>query len=279
MSWRGVGSVSWVDPGAVEFQDFTGYDDTDNDTLTVFELREVLKSFKNKLNGGKALDIMAFDSCYSLMMEVLYELKDGAEVIVGSPNTVPGMGLSYDGFARWLVRHPEANAEQLADVMVETFIKAAQTLDSAQIMGAWRLNQAEEIVSSLSRLSLELIRAKRAGVKLSFQNQTRYNDRYWDLKRFARSILDGNSGVTPAPNLEAIVEAAQAVEAARNAALITLWYKGSFAEAKAGGMAMYWPEGKEYKQFHKFYKALGSSQEGFWDEFLDARELGVLSDR
>lgn len=275
MSWRGVGATGSDDPGAVNFDPFTGYDDTDGDCLTVFEIREVLRAFSDRLNGGKKLDLMAFDSCLALMAEVLYEFRDGADVVVGSPALVPGTGLDYAGFSRWLRRNPQGSAEQLAEVITKTFIDSVGHLRDSQVMGAWRPAVAEELLSAMSRLSDELRRARRAGAKLSFQNQTSYNDRYWDLARFTRSIREGNSGVTAAPNYAAVVEAAEAVDAARNAARISLWYDGTYAKSKVGGVSVYWPEKGEYEGYRRFYKALSSSQDGRWDEFLDARELGI----
>lgn len=275
MSWRGVGSVKDSDPGAVNFDPFTGYDDTDGDCLTVFEIREVLRAFSDRLNGGRKLDLLAFDSCLSLMAEVLYEFRDGAEVMVGSPSLVPGTGLDYAGFAGWLRRNPQASAEQLGEVITKTFIDSVGHVSDSQVMGAWRPAAAEELLSALSRLSDELRRARRAGAKLSFQNQTSYNDRYWDLGRFTRAIRVGDSGVAAAPNYAAVVEAAEAVDAARAAARVSLWYDGSFAKAKVGGVSVYWPEKDEYQGYRRYYKALSSSHDGRWDEFLDARELGI----
>jgi hypothetical protein len=275
MSWRGVGSVKDSDPGAVNFDPFTGYDDTDGDCLTVFEIREVLRAFSDRLNGGRKLDLLGFDSCLSLMAEVLYEFRDGADVLVGSPALVPGSGLAYGPFARWLRRNPTANAEQLGEVITKTFIDSVGHVKDSQVMGAWRPAMAEELLSAMSRLSDELRRARRAGAKLSFQNQTSYNDRYWDLGRFTRSIRDGNTGVRTAANYGAIVEAAEAVDAARASARVSLWYDGTYAKSKVGGISVYWPEKDEYEGYRRYYKALSSSQDGRWDEFLDARELGI----
>lgn len=276
LSWRGVGGTGSSRPGEVDFDPFTGYDDTDGDCLTVFEVRAVLDAFRDRLNGGRALDLLGFDSCFSLMVEVLFELRHGAQVIVGSPNLVPGTGYDYRGTAAALVRNPTMGAEELGKVITRTFIDSVGSNRKSQVLGAWRSSGAEGLLSALSRLTLELERARREhGAKLSFSDLTSYNDRYWDLGRVLAAIRRGDTGTAGAPNFGAIRELAEEVEGARRAAMVSLWYDGNFARNKVGGVALYWPDGDEYRKYRDFYKALEASREGRWDEFLDYRELGL----
>jgi hypothetical protein len=275
LSWRGVGSTSSANPGAVDFDPFTAYDDTDNDTLTVWEIEQVLLAFQDRLNDGKKLGILAFDSCLAMMVEALYQFRNTAEVMIGSPSLIPGTGYAYDDFGRWLVRNPQAGAEEFSKIIVKTFIDSVQSNSDAQVLAAYRLSGAEEIVSTLSRLSIELLRARKQGAKLSFQNQSDYNGKYWDMGRFVQAILDGNTGVTAASNYQTIRNLAQEVEDARRSAAVSIWYDGKFSRNKVGALSLFWPEPSDYQTYRQYYKAMGSSQDGYWDEFLDARELGL----
>jgi hypothetical protein len=275
LSWRGTGGTSSANPGAVDFDPFTAYDDTDKDCLTIWEIQKVLGAFQDRLNDGKKLGILGFDSCLSMMVESLYQFRNSAEVMVGSPSLVPGSGFAYDAFGRWLASNPSANSEQLAGVMVKTFIDSVHTNTSNEVLAAYRLSGAEELVSSLSRLCIELLRARQQGAKLSFQNQTNYNDNYWDLARFLRSILDGNTGVRTSPDYAIIRSLAFEVEQARKAASVSIWYDGSFAKNEVGALSVLWPDKDNYQRYRQYYKAMDSSLDGQWDEFLDARELGI----
>lgn len=275
LSWRGVGGTGSSTPGAVDFDPFTAYDDTDNDCLTVWEIEKVLQAFQDRLNGGRKLNVLGFDSCLSMMVEALYQFRDSVEVMVGSPSLVPGTGLAYGDFGRWLARNPRANSVELSKVIVKTFIDSVQSNRDAQVMAAYRPAAAEDLVSDLSRLCMELLRARKEGAKLSFNGQVSYNDNYWDLELFLRSIVQGDTGVRSASNYATIRSLAQEVSEARRNATVSIWYDGKFAKNKVGALSVLWPEPGDYKRYRRYYKAMSSSRDGYWDEFLDARELGI----
>ncbi|HNW35440.1 MAG TPA: clostripain-related cysteine peptidase, partial [Candidatus Ozemobacteraceae bacterium] len=97
-SWRGTGGTSSSRPGEVIFnpnERFVAYDHADNDCLTVFEIVEVLKSFKEKLNGNRPMSVMAFDACLPGSIEAVYQFRDSCEVMVGSADTTGINGYPY----------------------------------------------------------------------------------------------------------------------------------------------------------------------------------------
>jgi len=277
-SWRGVGSTSSSQPGAVDFDPdtFVAYDDTDDDCLTVFEVAAVLRSFKDKLNRGRPIELVAFDSCLSGMLEVLYQLRDGAAVAVGSASTVPMSGLNYGAVARAIVANEQIGTEALAEVAVKAFIDDAPCSGKGDIMAAFRLSAIENLAGSWSRLSTELLRAMiETGRGFGLKDLVSYNDRYWDIKRMCQSIVDGKLDVHGASNGAIITEYANEVLADRSAAVISLWYGGGYADQKAGGLSVAWPDKDEYRKYRAFYKALDFARDTTWDEVLDRRELGI----
>lgn len=69
------------------------WDETDaDDYLSTSELRTAASS---ALGTGNKLDIIAFDACLMAMVEVAYELKDVANYMVASQETIPGFGFPY----------------------------------------------------------------------------------------------------------------------------------------------------------------------------------------
>lgn len=50
---------------------------------------------KSALQNGGKLDVLLFDACSMQGVEVLYELKDCADIIIGSSDTVPVVGFPY----------------------------------------------------------------------------------------------------------------------------------------------------------------------------------------
>lgn len=279
ISFKGPGSAGSARPGEVSFaagDRFVAYDTTDDDCLTVFEIGAVLEAFAERLRDGRKLELLGFDSCLTAGFEMLVELRRGAAVVVASPTLVPGTGFDYDTFAAGLARDPGQGAEAAADLLVRTFIDSVGSNGQSDVLGAWRTAGSEELAAAVSRLVVELLRARKAGYKLSFEAQSSYGDaqRYWDMGRLCRALRDRRTGVAGAPNEAAIQAAAAAVEAARAALRVSLWYDGAYAEAEVGGLSLFWPGKDEYARFRAFYKAFETSKTGFWDEFLDVRELG-----
>ena len=70
------------------------YDESSaNDYLLNAEVRVALT--------GKGIDVIGYDACLMGMMEAVYELKDVADIMIGSPDLEPGNGWQYND---WLTR-------------------------------------------------------------------------------------------------------------------------------------------------------------------------------
>lgn len=273
LTWRGPGSVADGTPGRVVFDPFTAYDDTDQDALTVFELREVLAHFRDRLHGGRKLDLMAFESCLPSAMEAVYELRDGVEVLVGSPDLTYYGTFPHDWLVATLARAPATTPFELAEVICKHFLEKSKSNQAGDAMMAWRTDRIEEVVSTLSRLSQELLRAAASGGRLSFQGQHAYwadPYYYWDLGLMARACAQGTTGLVGTPEDAEIrrlgAELSQAIRSARVAG----WYDGDLATRKVDGLSLFWPkEGETYQRYRSYYKAFESSRVGSWDELLD----------
>ena len=277
-SWRGTGSVSSSNPGAVNFDpdNFVAYDDSSGDCLTVFEVNAVLSAFQQRLNRGRPIDMIAFDSCNAGCVEALYQFRHTVKIAIASASTVPMCGLDYQAIASAIARNNHIDPEELAKIAVKAFIDEAPCNGKGDIMGAFRLDRLETLAGSISRLSMELLKAMReTGRGFGVSDLVSYNDNYWDLKRLCQSIVRGELKLNGASNYHQVQEYAQEVLTDRSAATISLWYGGDYASQKAGGLSIAWPEKDDYRKYRNFYKALDFSHNTKWDEVLDRRELGI----
>lgn len=257
-SWRGTGSTGSAKPGAVDFDPgrFVAYDDTDNDCLTVFEIVAVMKAFREKLNAGRKLDVVGFDACLPGAIEVLYQFREAADVLVGSPDTIPIDGFNYRAILEALAKKPAMTAEEFGALHAQKF--------SQRVMGAWRTSKAQEVVFTFNNLAIEVLKAlKESKTKLSFTGITSFGgkNRYWSMLEVVAAI-EKQSQDWAASNKAAIRPLITEVKDAVNAARVTDF----------GLMTVARPVGDEYKQFRTFYKALEFSTATQWDEILDYLE-------
>ncbi len=73
-------------------QDYTtGY--SDECSFSIIDFADTLKNFCKIQN--KKIDILQFDCCLMQMVEILWQLKDCAEFIIGSQAELPGSGSNY----------------------------------------------------------------------------------------------------------------------------------------------------------------------------------------
>jgi len=261
-SWRGTGGVSSSQPGAVDFNPgrFVAYDSTDNDCLTVFEIAAVLRAFRDQLNMGRPLDILAFDACLPGGIEVLYQFKDVCEFMIGSADTTSIHGFNYGTISQALTKNPDVSAEKIAEYTVK------RLADSS--LGAWRSANTAQIAFAFNNMSMQLLNFMREnGKKFSLKSISAFGgkERYWDMEKMAAAFINGNSNISGTKSGQLVAQdAKELLEAIKGARLNNY-----------GRISVCWPAAEEYKDWRVFYKALDFSQNTKWDEVLDYRELGI----
>ncbi|MBI5743795.1 MAG: hypothetical protein HY952_04530 [Elusimicrobia bacterium] len=70
--------------------------------------------------GGK-VDLYVSMACFMQMAEVAYEIKDGADVIVGAEEVIQLPSLNWEGFLAALAAAPGASPEKAGGFLVDTF--------------------------------------------------------------------------------------------------------------------------------------------------------------
>ncbi|MFH1619826.1 MAG: clostripain-related cysteine peptidase [bacterium] len=92
------------------------YDDETGNHITTAQLGKAMAEI------GK-IDVYSSDACLMQMVEVGYEIKDFADVLVQSEETEPGDGYDYTGLLARIAAKPDASAEEVGKFAVDAYIE------------------------------------------------------------------------------------------------------------------------------------------------------------
>jgi len=125
MGWPG----GWSDPapGGSDSSKAPLVSQIGGDNLFLSELDESLAYLQqNKI--VEKFDIIGMDACLMSQMEVYAALQPYADYAVASEETEPGLGWAYAGFLDDLVQNPDMSTEQLATLIVDSYIEQDQRI-------------------------------------------------------------------------------------------------------------------------------------------------------
>lgn len=132
------------------------YDDTSKDFLDNAELRRVLDRVKTRT--GRCVDVLGCDACLMSMLEIAYQLKDHASVMVGSEETEPGEGWPYDRVLKALAEKPGMDARALGKTIVEAYGASYRGSGEAVTLSALDLTRALQVGELVSVLAKALVK-------------------------------------------------------------------------------------------------------------------------
>jgi hypothetical protein len=131
------------------------------DTINMTELNYAAKEIYKRI-GNQKIDLWGFDACLMAQVAVMYELKDFAEVGVGSGYNEPGEGWPYEKIMSNLHREPEMDERELGRVIVHEYIysyndRKDDPEDYPMVtQAAFDLTKMDELASILDEFSAEL---------------------------------------------------------------------------------------------------------------------------
>jgi hypothetical protein len=151
------------------------------DELTMKELDYAMSTIASQ----HPIDLLGFDACLMQMIEVAYELKDYAPVIVGSEEVEPGTGWTYDTIVQ------EAKYAYASEDLARTIVESYEGT-STSTLSAIRTNELPYVVESLNRFC-DGIMSENKDVSLNstyyFQHfDDEHNKDYADLYSFAEAM-------------------------------------------------------------------------------------------
>lgn len=127
-----------------------------DDTGTWLDIDQVPKA----LDGLPHLDIIGLDACVMQMIEVAYEFRNLADIMVGSEETEPADGWEYQNALAQLCANPDRSAWNLAKDIVDTYL--ARHGGSATQSAFW-LSYADDVAMAIRDLKDILISYLRPG--------------------------------------------------------------------------------------------------------------------
>ncbi len=246
------------------------YDDESKDFLDNKEMKNVLTEGA-KLTPGKRFDIIGFDACLMNTIEVAYQLKDTAKVIVGSEETEPGAGWPYDKVLGALATKPSMSPQELGKVIVDSYVKSYDmgAHSEAVTMSAVNPDKISSVVSSMDKWAMALTKnimsqdTFNTVLICSEKAQKFYYQTYKDIFDLAR-LLKEKSGVKEIQDASAgVMDALKPAD--NNYVLASKTLTPQMANAH--GASIYFPGRQSYT---KYYDNLDFAKKSKWDEFIKA---------
>ncbi|MBS2040211.1 hypothetical protein JST97_34810 [bacterium] len=220
----------------------TGFDYLHKDVLD-------LKEFKAALGSSKP-DLLVMDACEMGSLEVAYQLRDSAGILVASEEVIGTMGLPHKDFLGHLVAHPKLTPQQLATDLVNLSADdSARRVDagkpqSAEQLAAIRLGRVEALGEAMQGLgrSLAASAIPRSQLKEMIEETQHFNldseskpdSDYRDIAHFCQLLREQAGDVA---------EAAARVEKALRATLLGNHCQGEEL-SDGNGLSVYLPAGK-----------------------------------
>jgi uncharacterized membrane protein len=209
------------------------------------------------------LDGVGFDQCLMAQLEVFYEIKAVADVMVGAATLIPADGYNYTRVFEPLALDPDMNGTRLAEILVTAFFDEYGYFNAR----AHSSVDAEELDARLSPAITRLAQLMR-GKALTLHDEFKWARDfartysiidYIDLGNFTERLLE----VLPENETE-IREAAQDVRDNVTTTVVAEDH-GNDMEGSTG-LSFYFPE----RAVAWYYAKTAISHEQRWDEFLDA---------
>ena len=286
-------SMPWLEIPGLSMQhlskEFRGimYSESTHSYMNNQQLSNALSTIKEKILGKK-IDVIGMDACFMSMLEVGYQIKDYANILVSAQNSEPGRGWYYGGIAGALSANPAQSPEQLSTTIVNQLEELYGGLVNFYTQSAINLNAIDPIVENLDSILTKFSQCKKLNPDKTFQAcrlahtlSTKFDfQAYIDLHSFYWQLIGAFStqkrSIIKNPirsSYEAIVKTlcadlAQGMELIESAVIANV--TGSKVK-QARGLSIYFP----LNNIHQSYLKTDFAQQSKWLSFLrmDIRSL------
>jgi hypothetical protein len=238
------------------------FDDQAEDFLDNIELKRVLTAAK-KTFGGK-IDVLGMDACLMNMVEVAYQVRNTAQVLVGSQEVEPADGWPYHTVLRELARKPDVTPAEVANVIVARYL-ASYKPNEGVTQSALDLSASTRLEGAIDKLSASLLKelpgeATQIAVMRARRGARDYETRdYVDLVHFCQLLRKYSASA-------AVQGACSGVEdAAARTFVLASGFKGA-SVTNSNGVSIYFPG----ETISPLYAKLDFAKNNKWNEFLRA---------
>lgn len=232
------------------------YDEPSKNHISPSELARAIKA-------GGGVNVYASDACLMQTFEVVYELRDSAEYVVGSQESTPAGGYNYAAFLRALAEDP-GDALAASQAIMRSFAGFYGAQKKSVTMSILRPAMAAELAVRLDRFA-RLVSVSPADRKL-------YHSKKYALRSFddesARDLYQVAALYSENTATPEVKEAAKDITSFLSGKFIAGNAAVGYKSKGANGVSVYFPLSSfDYKQK---YESLSFSRDTFWDEMLRA---------
>ncbi len=241
--------AGWIKSRGLDATRGISYDDETGNHITTPQLGLAMKAI------GK-VDVYGSDACLMQMPEVNYEIKDYVDYIVGSEETEPGDGYTYNLLLGPLVAKPTMDGAELGKLAVDAYADHYGTQDHTQsLVNASAMNGLVPVINNF--VAAAMATTETALVKTALGNAQSYayaeNKDLWHfLSLYGASTADAN-----------VKTAAKALQDYLTGSLIMHnRVNANYSDSK--GLAIYMPN-----YANASYNELAWAKAAQWDEFIN----------
>jgi hypothetical protein len=243
------------------------YDDGSADCLDNQELQRVLATAHYRL--GRKVDVVGMDACLMTMIEVAYQLRDHAEVLVGSEEVEPGPGWPHAAILGDLTKNPAMTAPELGAAIVHRYVESYRHADETVTQSAIDLGQLDDLVEAVDLLARRLLAGmKTAAVRAAVHGARRQTIQFFDGLYVDLHHLAGN--LATATGLGRVADACRDVQRViegqeARSPIIAEGHGAGMAPAR--GLSIYFPH---FRDASAHYRDLDFARRTRWADFVDA---------
>ena len=206
------------------------------------------------------VDVYASDACLMQMAEVDYEIRKAADYIVGSEESEPGEGFTYDALLNPLVNRPGMTAEDLGRLAVNSYADHYQPLNKGTTMSLVRTSALPALLSNASAFADAVMNSNALEAAKKARTEARkfyfpYDKDLYDFVRLAMSYVQTPEVSGAGKKLLAFLE---------RDLVIYHRYTGE-KYVNTHGLSVYLPDDK----YNPNYDELAWSKAGSWNEFVN----------
>lgn len=242
----------WDKAGAFDVNRGISYDDETSHHISTPQLGLALKGI-----GG--VNVYGSDACLMQMQEVAYELMGSAEYIVGSEETEPGDGYTYDLLLYPVVRDPVMTPRQLGKLAVDAYSDYYQSINGATTQSVLKAAALPGFLAAVNDFVTAAMAAREGrAIKSAVSSAQSFSVRdNKDLGHF----LQLYAGTSENAEVKAKIKALQ--DYLLGTLVMHNRVNGSYTDAH--GLSVYLPD----YQFNMAYNELAWARASRWDEFIN----------
>lgn len=236
------------------------YDDETGNHITTPQLGMILKEV------GK-IDVYASDACLMQMAEVVYEIKDYVTYIVGSEETEPGDGYTYNDLLAPLIAKPTMGPAELAKIAVDAYANHYQQTGDGSTQSYIRASAIDDFLKAVNEFAYAVSQAgEKELVKTAISQAQKYAiEENKDLYDFTSIIVNGTKNATVKEKGQALMKYIKEKLVAHNRYTNSSggWW-GPVDYSRSHGIAIYLPT----YGIASGYDELSWAKYSNWDEFI-----------